>query len=95
MQPEPFIENILALLGEIKSELDEVKTDLHNQIIEAGNKFDKLTKEVDKITESLIQINDSFSDIILSNQELKRKITLLNLNKRVRILENIVLNKAS
>jgi len=90
-----LISEIKAELNEVKNEIEEFKTDLNNILIEAGNRFDKLNKEVNKNTESFIQINTSVTDLILSNEELKRKIVILNLDKRVRVLENIVLHKAS
>ena len=96
---ERFIEIMSELLIEVqglRGDVRDVKSEVAEFRQDTNNRFEKLEKAVDKNTEEIAKLQLSTSELRLSNMALAREIEkVLDLDRRLKIVEEIVLNKAS
>jgi len=91
-----IMSDVLIEIRDMKSEIKEMKTEIKGLRTETNNRFEHLEKAVDKNTEGIIKLQLSNSELRLSNMHLAQEIErVLDLDRRLKIVENIVLNKAS
>ncbi|RDC61508.1 hypothetical protein [Adhaeribacter pallidiroseus] len=88
--------DVLIEIKDLKSEVKDIKTEIKGLRTETNNRFENLEKAVDKNTEGIIKLQLSNSELRLSNMHLAQEIErVLDLDRRLKIIENIVLHKAS
>ena len=91
-----IMSDVLIEIKDMKSEIKDIKTEIKGLRTETNNRFENLEKAVDKNTEGIIKLQLSNSELRLSNMHLAQEIErVLDLDRRLRIIENIVLHKAS
>ena len=89
-------DRLIEIVFDILEEIREIKSEVKTLRTDTNNRFEKLEKAVDYLGEQQAKTNLALSESRFSNMTLAGKIEeLLEIDKRVRILENIVLNKAS
>ncbi len=91
-----IMSDVLLEVRDIKNEIKDMKTEVKGLRTETNNRFENLEKAVDKNTEGIIKLQLSNSELRLSNMHLAQEIErVLDLDRRLKIIENIVLPKAS
>ena len=89
-------ERLIEIMSDVLLEIREMKGEIKGLRAETNDRFEKLEKAVDKNTEGIIKLQLSNSELRLSNMHLAQEIErVLDLDRRLKIVENIVLNKAS
>ncbi len=91
-----IMSDVLLEVRDIKNEIKDMKAEVKGLRTETNNRFENLEKAVDKNTEGIIKLQLSNSELRLSNMHLAQEIErVLDLDRRLKIIENIVLPKAS
>ncbi len=96
---ERLIEIMSELLQEVqglRGDVRDVKSEVAEFRQDTNTRFEKLEKAVDNNTDTIAKLQLSASELRLSNMALAREIeNVLDLDRRLKIVEAIVLNQAS
>ena len=91
-----IMSDVLLEIRDMKNEIKGFRRDTNSRLEKLESTSEELVKRVDNLSEQQAKTNLALSESRLTNMSLANKIEdLLEIDKRVRILENIVLNKAS
>lgn len=91
-----IMSDVLSEIRDMKSEIKGFRQDTNSRLEKLESTSGEIVKTVDNLSEQQAKTNLALSESRLTNMSLANKIEdLLEIDKRVRVLENIVLNKAS
>jgi len=91
-----IMSDVLIEIRDMKSEIKGFRNDTNSRLEKLESTSETIVKKVDNLGEQQAKTNLALSESRLTNMSLANKIEdLLEIDKRVKVLENIVLNKAS